>query len=264
MKKIALILALVLPLTLNAQPSEEIKSWKEVIPKKGYVLSLDLQNEQHCLKIWSKQIPEFKKKNPHIKNPNKIPVNKKIWVQTCKEELTQITSDPVFKSLPREEKKEVLNKWFMGLYAGYHNLGKGQNDTDKDGYNLGIKAGYSFIGEDQTLALSLGILRNELTTRNKDNALGAYKVETNLITLEADWLFHMGSKFKMGPMATLVAGEDVSFTESNDKQTFGAFGGVDVLYSFSKRFQLELNIQHRVDSLERFNLMSNLGLRYNF
>lgn len=264
MKKFLIALLLTLSIPLHAQPSEDIKSWKEIIPNKGYVLSLDLQNEKHCLKIWSKQIYKFKEKNPHVKNPNKLSIKKKIWVQSCTEDLTNITTDPEFKSLPREEKKEILNQWFLGLYAGYHGLGKGNNDTEKDGHNLGVKAGYSFIGNNQTLSFSLGLLRNQLTTKDRQNDLGAYRVETNLITLETDWLFHMGSKFKMGPVLTLIAGEDVSFTEFNDKKTLGAFGGVDALFSLTKKMQLELNVQQRIDSWERFNMMGNLGLRFNF
>jgi len=71
MKKL-LLLTLVPQLLWVQSRSPEIKRWVEVIPERGYVLSIDLHNEKMCSNIWSKQIKEFSKMNPHIKNPDLI------------------------------------------------------------------------------------------------------------------------------------------------------------------------------------------------
>lgn len=268
MKKTFFALLMAFPLILNAEPdskrSENIHSWKEITPHKGYILSLDLQNNQHCDKIWSKQMKEFLKKNPHVKDPDKLSTNKTIWVQSCKEELNEITTSPAFIAASPEKKKEILSNWFVGIYTGYQAVGSTDTDTDKTGFNLGIKLGYAFVQDDTTVSLAFGYMFSQMETNNLNNALGAYRVRTNILTVEGDYLFHIGNKVKLGPSLMLMSSEDVSWKDVEKDSLFALFGGVNFLYSFSKKLQLEIKLLHRVSDLERLDFMSNMGMRYNF
>lgn len=63
-KKVILITTLLAQNSMAIAQSSDIQSWEEKIIPKGYILSLDLQKNMECGKIWSKQIKEFKKMNP--------------------------------------------------------------------------------------------------------------------------------------------------------------------------------------------------------
>lgn len=65
--------------------SSNIIQWEKQTVAKGYMLSKDLVYQKNCNLNWTKQLAEFKVKNPKIKNPNVIMPNKEIWVQTCKD-----------------------------------------------------------------------------------------------------------------------------------------------------------------------------------
>ena len=103
MKKI--FLALLVPQLLWANShsrSDEIQKWVDVNPEKGYILSVDLHHEKMCSKIWTKQLREFKKMNPHIKDPNMILVHQKIKVQDCRVEI---------KEVPQVALEEIKNSY---------------------------------------------------------------------------------------------------------------------------------------------------------
>ena len=63
--------------------SSEIIDWENMTVEKGFVLSNELYYKQLCSKIWSKQIPEFQKKNPQVKDVNKFWPGDKITIQLC-------------------------------------------------------------------------------------------------------------------------------------------------------------------------------------
>ena len=65
--------------------SENIFSWEEIVAPKGYILSNDLYYQRLCSKVWSKQVPAFQKKNPHVQDPDVIIPGEKITVQICHE-----------------------------------------------------------------------------------------------------------------------------------------------------------------------------------
>jgi hypothetical protein len=74
----------------------------------------------------------------------------------------------------------------------------------------------------------------------------------------------VSEKWQLGPKAMIVASEDVSFKEVQEKRALGAYLGADALYALSKDLKLEFNIQQRVDNLSRVHLLGNIGLRLDF
>jgi hypothetical protein len=260
MKKI--LLALLIPnLVFAGQRSEEIQNWVEVTPQKGYILSVDLHNEKMCSKIWTKQVKEFKKQNPHIKDPNVILVNQKIKVQDCRVQIKEV-EQPVLEQVKAEavEKPE----WFVGAFGGLSMLGSRSDDTAKNGHNLGIKIGKKFKVDDKKISLAAGYLYNQSKTTDNNNSLGVYEVTTEMFLLEASLLSQMSEKFELGPKVMMVAGKDISLTEQQDSRAVGLYVGAEALYKLSKKVDLELNLQQRIDELSRVNALGNIGIRVSF
>lgn len=77
--------------------NENIQNWEPIVVEKGFILSNDLYYKRLCSKVWKKQIPEFHKRNPHIKNVNKFWPGDKITIQICKD----------FEKKQEESKKKV-------------------------------------------------------------------------------------------------------------------------------------------------------------
>lgn len=248
-----------------ADRSDEIQSWQEVVAPKGYILSNDLYYEKMCSKIWTKQISEFKTKNPHIKDPNLILINEKIVVQNCKiEELKKNTFFPTAQEIEDNEEYQVLIP-YVGVYVGGNYLSGKSGDTEKTGYSLGMKLGYDFalIPDFFYLGLAVGYLENTSTT-SEDSSLGKYEIKTKLFNIEAHVNRQVSEKVRAGFLLNLIAGDDVSLSDSNESRNVGVLIGAESLYKLSKSFDLETNVQHRLDDLSRINLMLNLGLRYQF
>lgn len=65
--------------------NENVIGWEPIVVEKGFILSNDLYYKRLCSKVWNKQIPEFHKRNPHIKNVNKFWPGDKITIQICKD-----------------------------------------------------------------------------------------------------------------------------------------------------------------------------------
>lgn len=261
MKKL-FILCLAPSLLWANERGVDIQKWVEVTPPKGYVLSLDLHHEKMCANIWSKQIKEFSKMNPHIKNPDLILVNQKIQVQDCRIEEKEVQAVAEIKEEKPSKSKD--DSWFIGAYAGASLLGAKSGDTAKSGYTMGVKVGRSIELKNKTLSLAGGYLYNQMETRDRDNNLGAYEITTKALTAEAALHYAMSEKLKLGPKALILAGKDVSFSESQASQNVSAYLGADGLYNLSRNLDLEMNIQQRVDDWSRVNILGNLGLRVSF
>lgn len=260
MKKI--LLAFLIPNFVWAgQHSSEIQKWTEFTPQKGYILSVDLHQEKMCSKIWTKQLSEFKRRNPHIKDPNMILVNQTILVQDCRVQIQEVSA-PVL-----EQTKQVVNekpKWFMGVFTGMSGVGSKSDDTSKSGYNLGVKVGQKFSVDNKKASLALGYLYNKVKTRDDNDSLGVYEVATDMLTLEGSLLYKMNQKFELGPKLMLVAGKDISLMEKEENRALGAYVGAEGLYQLSEKLDLELTLQQRLDDLSRVNAMGNIGLRLSF
>lgn len=63
--------------------SSNIIEWTPYTVKKGFILSNETYYKKMCSKTWSKQIPEFLKRNPKVKDANKFWPGDKIMIQTC-------------------------------------------------------------------------------------------------------------------------------------------------------------------------------------
>lgn len=265
MKKI--FLALLVPQLLWAnshQRSEDIQKWVDVNPEKGYILSVDLHYEKMCSKIWTKQLKEFKKMNPHIKDPNMILVHQKIKVQDCRMEIKEVEPEVAQEIIKKEEPQKPKPKWFIGAFGGGALIGGKSGDTSKSGYNLGIKIGQKIPMKNKQLSLAVGYMFNEIETRDRNNSLGAYEVRTEMLTAEASLLSKISEKVELGPRLLMLAGKDVSFTEEQDGRQFGLYLGAESLYKLSDKWDIELNLQQKIDDLSRINMLGNIGLRLSF
>jgi len=85
------LILFITPLALANTPvcqnrSEDIKSWEEMIIPKGFILSKEL-DRRNFSKIYKKQIPAFKEKNPKIKNVDILFPKQKITIQSCSNDL---------------------------------------------------------------------------------------------------------------------------------------------------------------------------------
>lgn len=267
MKNFLMILAMVPSLVMSVERSSDISEWSEIKVEKGYILSIDLHKNKSCSKIWTKQISEFKKMNPHIKNPNMIIVDQKIKVQNCK-----VLVKEVSKKIVEEIKGAVISKkvselkelnYFAGIFVGGSVLSGMSNDTAKSGHNIGIKFGRNIKHKGNTASLGLGYLRNVSTTSDENNTLGVYKLTSHLFTLEGSYLFNQGV-ISIGPMITGILSPDVSLNESPQVQHFAVYAGVNSVFNISNKYQLEMNVQQRVDKLDRTNILGNVGIRINF
>lgn len=69
----------------NVKRNLTIKEWEKITVQKGFILSNDLYYKRLCSKIWTTQIPEFKKKNPQVKDVNKFWPGDQITIQICED-----------------------------------------------------------------------------------------------------------------------------------------------------------------------------------
>lgn len=69
--------------------TDKIFSWNEIIVEKQATVSEELYYNQNCNKIWTKQMYEFMKRNPNLKDPDKLTPKQTIIVQSCKEIIQQ-------------------------------------------------------------------------------------------------------------------------------------------------------------------------------
>lgn len=262
MKKILIALAMVPNLVFaQAARHSEIQSWVEVVAQKGYILSVDLHYEKMCSKIWTQQLKDFKKMNPHIKDPNLILVNQKIKVQDCRVVVKEVEA-PVMIEAKKEEIKKP--EWFISAFAGASSLGGKDNDTAKTGYNFGVKAGRHFDVKNKKLAVAIGYLQNNSKTNDGNNSLGVYEVRTDMITLDASLLSSLSDKWQLGPKALAVFSKDVSLKDNQNGEAAGLYVGGEALYKIKDKLKLSLDIQQRLDDLSRLNLMGNVGLKFDF
>lgn len=154
-------------------------------------------------------------------------------------------------------------KWFIGVFGGGSLVSGKDGDTAKSGYNLGAKIGVKIPEKSAQLRIAAGYLYNDIKTQDDNNALGVYEVKTDMLTLEAAVLSSFG-KVELGPVLMMVAGKDISLKEQQKDQGVGLYGGVEGLYKLSPKWDLELNLQQRLDDLSRANVLGNLGVRFSF
>ena len=113
----------------NISRSKDIVEWRKVRVKAGYILSQDLYYQQNCSPTWDIHVKEFKKRNPHIKNPNKLSVGDLIEVQTCKNEALASETSPAKETSPvvestKTEKANVYEEFwpldtiYLDIYGG--------------------------------------------------------------------------------------------------------------------------------------------------
>lgn len=242
---------------------QEIQDWKTVKTKQGYILSNDLYYVQKCSPTWDIHVKEFKKENPHIKNPNVLSIGQIIKVQTCfKEEVVEVVKEEVKEVVqaPKEEKKSNI---IMIVSAEHNKAAASGGKFESEGLGLKVEAvKYLKLQEDRLVKLSAGVLLNETKLNNNGTFNREDKNKQVALTGDAAYLFKVNDKLQIGPNLGLLVGQRVSFAQEEDSSNVAAFAGVNVGYKLSEKLALDVKVQNAIES--RANVMSTLGLEFNF
>jgi hypothetical protein len=120
-------------------------------------------------------------------------------------------------------------KVFVGLDMGSSNLYKvPSNEQTKHGYLFDVKALASLYYSKWDIDLGLGYFSDNMST-NVNNL----RIVTNGILIDAEPQYRITPQFQFGPVVNVLAGSDVSFSESEpgaNSDTFNLLAGVGAKY----------------------------------
>lgn len=119
--------------------THKVFEWEEIVVAKDFILSKYLYNKNNCNEIWGKQVPDFIKVNPHIKNPDNIQIGQKIKVQKCipKKVIKSSNVDLGIGTL-KLNKKKIVKKKISILGESRSELMVGLLNEDKSELGVGI------------------------------------------------------------------------------------------------------------------------------
>lgn len=244
----------------NIIRSDEIEAWDELTAPKDYVLSNDLYYNRYCNKIWSKQIQAFRKKNPHIQDPDLISIGKQITVQRCKHFNPDLK---VVEEIIKKEEKVALEEekfdWVLGAFGGYVFLSSKGVDLEQKGPFYGVKLGYNFfLSEKWIYTPMIGYLRQEVKSDLED-----LKIEGMII--QQVFAYDLGKGYFLGPEVSFLTGKNISLLNRPEEESYKIMGGVNLRKQFSPHFSYEISVIQAVEDINvREHLMYTLGLKYNF
>lgn len=245
----------------NIIRSDEIEAWDEMTAPKDYVLSNDLYYNRYCNKIWSKQIQAFRKKNPHILDPDLISIGKQITVQRCKHfnPDLKVVEEIIKKEEEKTVAKDYRSEWVMGAFGGYISLGENKVDLEQKGSFYGLKLGYNFfLSEKWIYTPMIGYINQKVSS-----SLGDIKVEGMII--QQVFGYNLGSGYFLGPEVSFLTGKNVSLLNRNEEESYKIMGGLNLRKELSPRFSYELSVIQSIKDISvREHLMYSLGLKYNF
>lgn len=139
---------------------------------------------------------------------------------------------------------------FVGVYSGVSSV---KEESSVEGTNLGLKMGMELLASSySSVALALGFMKNQ----------AQYDLSSNLINLEVQAARFLTDKFRLGGIFSLVGGESKSL--SSEEKLLGLYGGLSGQYQVNSSWDVESNLQQRVDEIQHRNILLNLGLKYNF
>jgi hypothetical protein len=239
---------------------EEIVEWKKVRAKKGYILSNDLYYVQKCTPTWDVHVKEFKKENPHVKNPNVISIDEIITVQTCySEEVKEVAKeDPAPVKQVVEKKKENKKLEIFGLISGQVNKSAdGDGNKASQGQGIKLEVGKYFkVSEESKIKASVGVLFNK-------TSLDDSKEETEKTTATADvsYLMKINEKMSLGPNLGIFTGPGFEDAKNLGNGISG-FAGANLDYKLNDKFHLDLKVQNALEG--RVNINTTFGLGINF
>jgi hypothetical protein len=239
----------------------EIQKWDTVTAEKGYILSNDLFFNKMCSKIWTKQVQEFKKENPHIKNPDLILIDETIKVQDCRMQEADVAMVEDKEEVVVVKKEKKKSPYFAIVSAEYNTANEKGANVRNEGGGLKIELGRYFeMKEDQKIKASLGMLFNKT---NFDDGDGS-KSERIVTTLDGSYLFKMSENIHLGPAVGMFLSPKTTFeTYPNSKDdALAVFVGGNAEYKLSEKIHVDFKLQNAVDN--RVNVMTSLGLGYNF
>lgn len=243
---------------IGQKREELIKDWEPLTVKKGFVLSNDLYYKRLCSKVWSKQIPAFKEKNPEVKNVDKFYPGDKILIQICEEQKKSI-EEPKKEEVIVEKKEEIVAPICPAINCCNPCPQVEQKEVEeetpkikkKEDYDLDgmIFAGLGFLTEryEDTLysytSFRYGI-KKEIYTRigykltldfTKDVIFGSNKLQVKTAENKNQFYFSFG----MGNRLGLVKREEYKLSDNLNSFSTAGFG---LLYNFrGVDFDLELS-----------------------
>lgn len=247
--------------SIAEERNPEIKKWDTVTTGKGYVLSNDLFFNKMCANIWTKQVQEFKKENPHIKNPDILAINQTIKVQDCRIQEAEVAMIEDKKEIVVVKEDKKKSPYFAIVSAEYNTANEKGANARNEGGGFKVEFGRYFeMKVDQKIKASIGMLFNNT---NFDDGDGS-KSERIVTTLDGSYLFKMTENLHLGPAVGMFLSPKTTFeTYPNSKDdSFAVFVGGNAEYKLSEKFHVDFKLQNAVDN--RVNVMTTLGLGYNF
>lgn len=176
-KSLVIFLLIFIQSTAFAQRTAEIKKWEELKAPKGFILSNSLFYERNCNQIWTKQVPLFHQRNPHVEDPDVIKPGQLITVQTCKDTPEEVPVVAAKVEVKKEEVKEspkVEEKDFEPIFGPYVHIYGGFLSEKKEEIDpmLGIAVTgdvFNFLGYNIRLNNSPGVItmHNEVRFKTK-------------------------------------------------------------------------------------------------
>lgn len=271
---------------LGKKRVEPIKGWEPITVSKGFILSNELYYKRLCAKVWSKQIPAFKEKNPEVKDVDKFYPGDKILIQICEQTFKKKEKkENVIVPEIVEEKKEVkvetplcpqvvccnqpVEKKEDTLPIQEDTSNKKAKDYDLDGM---IFAGLGFLSEDYQKQLynytsfRYGIKKDiyqqigyKLTLDfTKDVIFGSNKIQVKTTPDKHQYYFSFG----MGNRLGLKKRED--FKLSDNLTTYSTVGA-GVLYNFrGVEFDIEAYSTLNANSSTNFSVSGVKKISENY
>lgn len=135
------------------------------------------------------------------------------------------------RTVTQEGQKE--GTWlFFGLDGGFSSLTTNVNpETDKDGYQLGIKALASFYpSNDFVFDAGVGWLFNRVETSGNSTQAAAIRTRNAFVDLGAR--YKLSQKVHLGLVTDILFGTDVSFSETNQSSGSAIMAGGEMIYEF--------------------------------
>lgn len=112
------------------KPSKNIYKWEKVEIKKDFILSNSLMHHRFCRGVWKTQIPEFQKKNPHIKDVDKFEIGDIVELQLC--------TDFKFKPILDEKEQSLQDNSFVIIDQEATSQDKKIEDSKTNTSQLGV------------------------------------------------------------------------------------------------------------------------------
>lgn len=221
----------------KVERSLNISNWESIKVQKGFILSNDLYYSRLCSKTWSYQIPEFKKKNPQVKDVNKFWPGDEITIQNCQDYNAAHAEPPVLVEEPK--KTEPVAKVEEAAKPVVEETPAFVEKTPEEESDLMIMVGLGFLSE----------------RYDPDNVK-----ETSLrYGIKKDLYPRVGYKLTMDFTSSVIfASNKIQVKTAPDKRQYYASFGIGNRLGLVKKTEIKLT-----DSLTSYSALG-AGMLYNY